>query len=398
MKMPMTIYLDNNSTTAMAPQVLDSMMPFLKMEQHFANPSSSSMLGRQVRNALEKARISVSGFLGARPAEVVFTSGATESNHTAILAALSLSRGKRHIVTSAVEHPSVLLLCQHLERLGVEVTYLPVDTEGRLDLDTLRQALREDTALVSLMWANNETGVIFPVREAAEIARAAGVYFHCDATQAVGRTHVSFAAADVDFLSCTGHKLHGPKGVGALCVRKGIELPPLFHGHQERGRRGGTENVAAIVGFGTAVEQFSDLPGELRHLAQLRDHFERGLQAIMPCARVHGQGAERLPNTSNIGFLALDGEELLFRLEQEGIVAALGAACAAGSNQPSHVLTAMGFSRTAVLSSLRFSFSRLNQLPDVDYLLPILGGVLLDMMHLPQPSMATANPSVSCLS
>ncbi len=395
MKTPRTVYLDSNATTAMAPLALDAMLPFLTTD--YANPSSSSLAGRHARNAVEKARTAVSQFLGAKPAELVFTSGATESNHTAILAALSISRGKRHLVTSQVEHPSILLLCQHLERLGIEVSYLPVDAEGRLDLDSLRTLLREDTALVSLMWANNETGVLFPIQEAAAIAHEAGALFHCDATQAVGKAVMGFAASGVDFLSCSAHKIHGPKGVGALCVRKGIELPPLFHGHQERGRRGGTENVAAIAGFGAAVGLLANVQDEICHLVRLRDQFENGLMAIMPCARIHGQAAQRLPNTSNIGFLALDGEELLYRLEQEGITAALGAACAAGGSKPSHVLTAMGFSETAILSSVRFSFSRLNHAEEVEYLLRSLGGILLDMMEMPLSSAAGSNLAVSCM-
>ncbi|MHB1580829.1 cysteine desulfurase family protein [Acidithiobacillus sp.] len=391
MSITRSIYLDNNATTALAPAALDAMLPYLSTE--YANPSSASEAGVSIKKALGEARVAVAKLLGSSAAELIFTSGATESNHTAILGALSLTKGKRHLITSQVEHPSVLLMCQHLERLGIEVSYLPVDEEGRLDLEDLRAALRPDTALVSLMWANNETGVLFPVVEAAAITHDAGAFFHTDATQALGKLSVNAAASGVDFLSCSAHKIHGPKGVGALFVRKGIALPPLFHGHQERGRRGGTENVPGIVGFAAAARLLTNIEHEARYLRGLRDHFEQGLLAFMPCARIHGQEAERLPNTSNVGFIALDGEELLYRLEQEGITAAAGAACAAGGQEPSHVLTAMGFSKTAVLSSLRFSFGRLNRSEDVERLLRVLPGILLGMMDMPP---ITAGTPISC--
>ncbi|MCL4525532.1 MAG: aminotransferase class V-fold PLP-dependent enzyme [Gammaproteobacteria bacterium] len=391
MNMTRSIYLDNNATTALAPAALDAMLPYLSTE--YANPSSASEAGVSVKKALGEARVAVAKLLGASPAELIFTSGATESNHTAILGALSLTKGKRHLITSQVEHPSVLLMCQHLERLGIEVSYLPVDEEGRLDLEDLRVALRPDTALVSLMWANNETGVLFPITEAAAMAHDAGAFFHTDATQALGKLSVNAAASGVDFLSCSAHKIHGPKGVGALFVRKGIALPPLFHGHQERGRRGGTENVPAIAGFAAAARLLTNIEHEAHYLRELRDHFEQGLLAFMPCARIHGQEAERLPNTSNVGFIALDSEELLYRLEQEGITAAAGAACAAGGQEPSHVLTAMGFSKTAVLSSLRFSFGRMNRSEDVERLLRVLPGILLGMMDMPP---VKAGTPISC--
>ena len=391
MSIARSIYLDNNATTALAPEALDAMLPYLSTE--YANPSSASEAGVRVKKAVGEARVTVAKLLGSSPAELIFTSGATESNHTAILGALSLTRSKRHLITSQVEHPSVLLMCQHLERLGIEVSYLSVDEEGRLDLEDLRAALRPDTALVSLMWANNETGVLFPIAEAAAMAHEAGAFFHTDATQALGKLPLNAAASGVDFLSCSAHKIHGPKGVGALFVRKGITLPPLFHGHQERGRRGGTENVPAIAGFAAAARLLTNIEQEARHLWGLRNQFEQGLLAFMPCARIHGQEAERLPNTSNVGFIALDGEELLYRLEQEGITAAAGAACAAGGQEPSHVLTAMGFPKTAVLSSLRFSFGRLNRPEDVERLLRVLPGILLGMMDMPS---MTADAPISC--
>lgn len=391
MKTLRSIYLDNNATTALAPVVLDAMLPYLSTE--YANPSSASEAGAGVKKAVGEARVAVAKLLGASPAEIIFTSGATESNHTAILGALSLAKGKRHLITSQVEHPSVLLMCQQLERLGIDVSYLSVDESGRLDLAELRDVVRSDTALVSLMWANNETGVLFPVMEAAAIAHAAGALFHTDATQAVGKLIIDAKASGADFLSCSAHKINGPKGVGALFVRRGVNLPPLFHGHQERGRRGGTENVPAIAGFAAAARLLNNIEDESRCLMELRDRFEQGLLAFMPCAQIHGQEAERLPNTSNVGFIALDGEELLYRLEQAGIIAAVGAACAAGGQEPSHVLTAMGFSKTEVLSSLRFSFGRMNRSEDVDQVLRVLPGVLLGMMDKPH---LTTDVPISC--
>ncbi len=275
----------------------------------------------------------------------------------------------------------------------MEVSYLPVDSEGRLDLATLLSAIRPDTALISLIWANNETGVLFPIPEAAAIARGRGIPFHTDATQALGKVPMDLRQVPVDLLSCSAHKINGPKGIGALYVRKGLTLPPLFHGHQERGRRGGTENVPAMVGFGAAALLHNDLEREARRLAALRDRLERGILAFMPCAQIHGQSTPRLPNTSNVGFTTLDGEELAYRLEQNGILASLGAACAAGHHEPSHVLTAMGISEPCVLGSLRFSLGRYNCAEDVDRLLRALPSILLDMMGMPA---VPSRSAVSC--
>ncbi len=385
------VYLDNNATTALAPEALDAMLPYLS--GLYANPSSAYGPAATAKKGVAEARAAVAALLGCGPAEIVFTSGATESNHAAILGALSAASGKRHLITSQVEHPSVLLMCRHLERLGMEVSYLPVDSEGRLDLATLPSAIRPDTALISLLWANNETGAIFPIPEAAAIARSRGVLFHTDATQAMGKIPMDLRQVPVDLLSCSAHKIHGPKGVGALYVRKGLTLPPLFHGHQERGRRGGTENVPAIVGFGVAARLHNELEREMRRLAALRDRLERGILAFMPCAQIHAQDTPRLPNTSNIGFATLDGEELLHRLEQAGVLASAGAACAAGGHEPSHVLTAMGLSKTSVLASLRFSLGRYSRAEDVDHLLRILPSILLKMMDVPE---TIARETLSC--
>jgi len=384
------VYLDNNATTALAPEALEAMLPYLS--GLCANPSSAYGLAAAAKAGVAEARAAVAALLGCTPAEIVFTSGATESNHAAIFGALSAASGKRHLITSQVEHPSVLLMCHHLERLGMEVSYLPVDGEGRLDLAALLSAIRPDTALISLIWANNETGAIFPIPEAAAIARSRGILFHTDATQALGKMPMDLRQVPVDLLSCSAHKIHGPKGVGALYVRKGLTLPPLFHGHQERGRRGGTENVPAIVGFGAAARLHDGLDHEMRRLAALRDRLERGILAFMPCAQVHAQDTPRLPNTSNIGFTTLDGEELAYRLEQNGILASLGAACAAGHQEPSHVLTAMGFSAAYVLGSLRFSLGRYSSAEDVDRLLRVLPSILLDMMGMPAANSRSAVP------
>lgn len=370
MSEPRAVYFDNNATTALAPEALEAMMPYLSTL--YANPSSASRAGTQVKDAISEARASVAGLLGCRTAELVFTSGATESNHMAILGALAMSPEKRHLITSNVEHPSIMLLCRHLELTGVEVTYLPVDADGGIDLAQLAESIRPDTALVSLMWANNETGVLLPIEEAAAIAKSRGVLFHTDATQAVGKVRLNMQESDVDLLSCSGHKLHGPKGIGALFLRKGVALPPLIYGHQERGRRGGTENVPAIIGFGAAARLLGDLNAEILYLDGLRNQLEQGVLALVPEAVVHGQLADRLPNTSNIAFNIIESEELLHRLDQQGITAATGAACAAGGSRPSHVLSAMGLGRETILSSLRFSVSRYNDRDDVDQLLTVL--------------------------
>ena len=384
------VYFDNNATTALAPEVLEAMMPYLSTL--YANPSSASRAGAQVKDAISEARASVAGLLGCRTAELVFTSGATESNHMAILGALALAPEKRHLITSNVEHPSIMLLCRHLELTGVEVTYLPVDADGRIDLGQLTESIRPDTALISLMWANNETGVLFPIEEVAAIAKSHGVLFHTDATQAVGKLPMNMQESGVDLLSCSGHKLHGPKGIGALFLRKGVALPPLIYGHQERGRRGGTENVPAIIGFGAAARLLGDLDEEIAYLNGLRNQLEQGVLALVPEAVVHGLAADRLPNTSNISFNTIESEELLHRLEQQGITAATGAACAAGGSRPSHVLSAMGLGREVILSSLRFSLSRYNRREEVDRLLTVLHG----LFQTGKAGTPSDSPLVSC--
>lgn len=357
------IYLDNNATTRIAPEVRAAMLPFL--EDSYGNPSSQNALGQHAKETVLAARRAVANALHAAPAEVVFTSGATESNHTAILGALAHFNGqRRHIVASAVEHPSTLKLLQALEAQGVAVTLIGVDESGMLDLDALDAAISHDTALVTAMWANNETGVIFPVEEIAHLSKLHGALFHSDAVQAVGRLPIDWSASNIDLLSFSGHKLHAPKGIGALLVRKGLNLPPLLHGSQERNRRGGTENVMAIAGLGAAM--LLEQP-EQATIAAMRDLFERRITEALPFARVNGSVAPRTANTSNIRFGGLDGEALLLKLERAGLIAGSGSACQSGGSQPSHVLSAMGITTAEAKASLRFSLSRYTMPGEVEH-------------------------------
>ncbi|MBZ0097348.1 MAG: aminotransferase class V-fold PLP-dependent enzyme [Sulfuricella sp.] len=371
------IYLDNNATTPVAPECVDAMLACLR--DIWGNPSSKHRLGGEAKQQVGEARTQVAGMLGATSPEIVFTSSGTESTHAAILGVLALNPDKRHIVTSTVEHPSSLLLLRHLETQGVRVTYLAVDGRGCLDLSDLEQAVTGDTALVTLMWANNETGVLFPIEQAAAIAHKHGALFHTDAVQAAGKIPIDVGRMPVDLLSLSGHKLHAPKGVGALFVRKGIKLPPLFFGHQERGRRGGTENVPAIVGLGVASKLAAQgMADELTRVKALRDRLETAILAQVPFARINGMGAERVPNTTNIAFGKLDSEMLLDRLDKADIFASSGAACTAGGSEPSHVLTAMGLERAAAMASIRFSLSRYTAGSMIDRVLEVLLAVVLN--------------------
>lgn len=374
------IYLDNNATTPLAPAVLAAMEDCLR--HCYGNPSSLHQAGAAAKARLVAARAQVAALLGASPAEIVFTGGATEANHTAILGALARQPGKRHIITSAVEHPSTLLLLRHLEAGGVRVTYLGVDREGRLDLDRLAAAITDDTALVSLMWANNETGVLFPVGEAAALAKSRGALFHTDAVQAAGKVPIDLRQVPADLLSLSGHKLHAAKGVGALYVRKGLSLPPLFFGHQERGRRGGTENLAAIAGLGVAAEAASRaLTGDLPSLGALRDRFERELTRCLPEAQINGAAAIRVANTTSVRFGTVDAEIVLDRLDKAGICASSGSACTAGGTEPSHVLLAMGQTRDTALATLRFSLSRFNTAAEIGRVLGLLPGIVQPLLE-----------------
>jgi cysteine desulfurase len=374
------IYLDNNATTRPAPEVVAAMLPYLS--DLYANPSSAHGAGMAAKQAIGQARGSVAGLIGAKPAEITFTASATEANHLAILGTLRARPERRHVVTTAVEHPSSLALFQELVSQGYHVTILPVDGEGRIRRHDLASVVSSDTALVSVMWANNETGVLMPVLEAAEIARSRGAAFHTDAVQAVGRLEIDLRELPVDLLTFSGHKLHGPKGIGVLFARKGFALTPLILGHQERRLRGGTENVPAIVGLGVAALLARDAlaSGSGAAIAALRDRLEAGVLARLAGARINGGAAARIPNTSNIAFIdrggfPMEGEALLMKLDQAGIQVSMGAACAAGGMDPSHVLLALGLSEAQAAASLRFSLSRYSDARDIDAVLDALPGI-----------------------
>lgn len=372
------IYLDNNATTRVDSPVLKAMLPYFR--EHFANPSSAHTLGITAADALRTARRQVQALLGAtHEQEILFTSGGTESNNAAILFALETQKCRNEIVTSTVEHPSVLALCAYLERVGrAKVHRIPVDQEGLLDLETYRSALSEKTAVVSMQWANNETGTIFPVETLAEMAHSVGALFHCDAVQAAGKLVQNLSITAIDLLSVSAHKLHGPKGAGALYVRKGLSFSPLIRGgHQERGRRAGTENTAAIVGFGKAAELASRaLPCEMPRIAALRDRLEQELLRSIPAAMVVGSREHRLPNTLCIAFADIESDSILTLLNQSCIAASAGSACSSGSLEPSHVLRAMQLPFAYLRGAIRFSFSRENTLADIESVLEILPQVV----------------------
>jgi len=359
------IYLDNNATTPMDPRVREAMLPFLG--EIFGNPSSPHAPGRVAREAVEKARGQVAALLGARSDEIVFTSGGTESINTAIRGALAGQADRRHIITSSIEHSATKNLCEQLAHEGCEVTWLRVDADGQPDLDEYRAALRDDTAIVSVVWANNETGVLSPIEEMARLADEHRVVFHVDAVQAAGKIPIDLTCVPVHLLSLSAHKIHGPKGVGALFVRSGLGLPPLLRGGgQESGRRAGTENVAGIVGLGVAAElAMSSLPMEMPRVATLRDDFEAGVRQRFPDARFHGDAAHRLPNTTNFALPGRDAQGLLAGLDRLGVACSVGSACTSGEVDASHVLRAMGVGDDEARSSLRFSFSRMNTADEV---------------------------------
>jgi cysteine desulfurase len=360
------LYFDNNATTPVDPEVLDAMMPFLR--GHYGNPSSVYRIGKEAAHAIEMARGQVAQALGCDAGEIVFTSCGTESSNAAIYSALSVDRDRQHIVTTRVEHSATLKTCELLAKRGYEVTWLGVDGEGHLDLGELRDAIREDTALVSVMWANNETGVIFPVEEIAQIAREKGVFLHTDAVQVVGKIPVNLGLLGLQFLSLSGHKLHCPKGIGALYVNRRCRFTPyLSGGGQEGGRRAGTENVAYIVGLGKACEiAVRRLEEERVEVRAMRDAFESGLMRAVAGVVVNGDQAVRLPNTSSLSFAGVDAETLLLLLDRSALCCSAGSACTSGSIHPSHVLKAMGMSDERARSSLRFSFSRFNTMAEVE--------------------------------
>jgi len=371
-----TIYLDNNATSRVAPEVVDAMLPFLG--EYYGNPSSMHSFGGQVSVHLKEARGRIAWLLGADAEEIVFTSCGTESDNTAILSALAVRTGRRRIVTSRVEHPAVKALCERLDKQGYKVVEIPVDNMGNLDMDEYKKSLTPDTAVVSLMWANNETGVMFPVEEAASMARERGILFHTDAVQAVGKVPIDMKANAIDMLSLSGHKLHAPKGVGVLYVRRGTEFSPfLIGGHQERGRRGGTENTAGIIALGKACElAAANIEAENSRVRRLRDSLESRLLAAIPNSRVNGNTSMRLPNTTNVSFEFVEGEGILLLLDEFGICASSGSACTSGSLQPSHVLRAMGVPFTMAHGSIRFSLSIYNTEEEIDFVVEKLPPII----------------------
>jgi cysteine desulfurase len=370
------VYLDNNATTKVDPAVLEAMLPYLS--ELYGNPSSMHTFGGQVGKAVKQAREQVAALLGAEASEIVFTSCGSEGNNTAIRAALAAQSDRRHIITTQVEHPAVLNLCKQLEKQGYTVTYLSVDRRGQLDLMELEAAITGNTALVSTMYANNETGTIFPIEQIGAIAKEYGATFHVDAVQVVGKIPLNLKNSTIDLLTLSGHKLHAPKGVGALYVRRGFRFRPLLiGGHQERGRRAGTENVPGIVALGKAAElEGLHLEEATRRERKLRDRLEKGLLAAIPDCEVNGDPKNRLPNTTNIGFKYIEGEAILLSLNKEGICASSGSACTSGSLEPSHVLQAMGLPYTILHGSIRFSLSRYTTDAEVDRVLEVMPGIV----------------------
>jgi cysteine desulfurase len=363
------VYLDNNATTRVAPEVLEAMLPYFS--EYYGNPSSMHSFGGDVAAKIKEARANVAKLIGAEADEIVFTSCGTESDSSAIRAALEFADpGKNHIIASRVEHPAIKSLYESLAKKGYRVTFVPVDGAGRLDVDYLYQYLSDDTALVSLMWANNETGVIFPIEDVSQRLKEKGILFHSDAVQAAGKLPIDLSRTGVDMLSLSGHKFHAPKGVGVLYIRKGTKFSPfMIGGHQEHGRRGGTENVASIIGLGKAAELAKKHvdANDYARIAELRDKLEISLLERVTNSMVNGDTEHRLPNTTSIAFEYVEGEAILLMMNEHGICASSGSACTSGSLEPSHVLRAMGVPFTAAHGSIRFSLSRYSTEEEIDF-------------------------------
>ena len=370
------IYVDNNATTQVAPEVIEEIRPYFN--EFYGNPSSMHSFGGQVGRKLVEARADVAALIGAAPDEIIFTGCGTESDSTAIWAAIRSYPNKKHIITSRVEHPAVKNLFEYLSKNGYRVTFVPVDRQGYLDLDYLYQNLSDDTAIASIMWANNESGMIFPLEEISRAVKEHGVVFHTDAVQAVGKIPIDLRNIEVDMLSLSGHKFHGPKGIGALYVRKGTKFFPfLIGGHQESGRRGGTENVASIIGLGKASQLAADHLGkDIARVKELRDKLENELLKRIPNAFINGSLKNRLPNTSSIAFEYVEGESILLMMDEFGICASSGSACTSGSLEPSHVLRAMGVPFTAAHGSIRFSLSVYNTEEEIDFIVEKLPPII----------------------
>ncbi len=381
--MERNVYLDNNATTMIAPEVLDAMMPFLK--ERYGNPSSMHAFGGSVAREVAQARMNVAKLVGAdNEYEIVFTGTGTESDNMAVMGVLAYYHDRRHIITSRVEHPAILSLYKKLEKDGYRVTYIPVDHAGNLDMNALRGSVDDDTAIVSIMYANNETGVIFPVEEIGSFLKERGVPFHVDAVQAAGKIPIEVNRIQCDLLTISGHKFHAPKGIGALYVRRGTRMRPiLYGGHQEKGRRPGTENVPGIIGMGTAAElALKHLPDYSTKVKALRDKLEKGLLTSFKNSSLNGEAGRRVPNTTNVGFGYIEGEAILLYLDGKGIAASSGSACSSGSLEPSHVLRAMGVPFTSAHGSIRFSLSRYTKPEEIDYVLSEMPEVVNRLLEI----------------
>ena len=370
------VYLDNTATTRVADEVMAEIMPYFS--ELYGNPSSMHSFGGQIGQTLKQARARVAALLGCEPSEVIFTAGGTESDNTAIKGTLAAYPNRRKVITTRVEHPAVLTVCRDLEHQGYRLIELGVDRHGRLDLAELERHLDDDTALVTIMYANNETGVVFPIETIAEMVTRRGIVFHTDAVQAVGKIPLDLSNSRVDLLSLSGHKLHAPKGVGVLYVRKGTRLTPfMLGGHQEGGRRAGTENVPGIIGLGKACElAAADLEEKNIRVKRLRDKLENGLLERIGNSMINGDRERRLPNTLSISFEYVEGESILLKLSDKGICASSGSACTSGSLEPSHVLRAMGIPFTAAHGSIRFSLSAYNTEEEIDYILEVMPPII----------------------
>ncbi|MBF0565594.1 MAG: cysteine desulfurase NifS [Nitrospirae bacterium] len=377
-----TIYLDNNATTQIAPEVAEEMAPYLG--KFYANPSSIYTIGQEARVALEAARQKLAGLIGAHADEIIFTSCGSESDNTAIFSAIEMHPGKKHIVSTRVEHHAVLNYLKYLEGKGYRVTDLDVDSSGAIDVGSFSHALTDDTAIATVMYANNETGVIFPIEQLGAIAREKGILFHTDAVQAAGKIAIDVSKDAIDMLSISGHKLYAPKGIGALYVRRGVPFHPLLiGGHQEMGRRAGTENLASIIALGKACELAgTEIENDTSTIKALRDKLEKHLLENCPDARLNGNSDKRLPNTTNISFEHVDGEAILLMLDFHGICASSGSACATGSPEPSHVLSAIGVPPSFIHGSIRFSLSRYTTEADVDFVIEVMPGIIKRLREL----------------
>ena len=383
------IYVDNNATTCVAPEVLEAMLPYLT--RCYGNPGSIHTFGGSVAKDVENARLKIAELLNAdhrnpdgEATEIIFTSCGTESDNAAIWSALLTNPERKKVIASKVEHPAILNLGRELERRGYIFETIPVDGNGRIDMQALEEALDDNTAIVSVMYANNEIGNIYPVEEIAKLAHKHGALFHTDAVQAVGKVPIDLANSEIDMLSCSGHKLHAPKGIGVLYVRRGIRFRPfIVGGHQEKARRGGTENVASVVALGKAAELAKDgMAEEVKYLSMLRDRLEAGLLERIPRIKINGDKSSRLPNTSSVSFEFIEGEAILLLMNQFGICASSGSACTTGSLEPSHVLRAMGIPYTSAHGTIRFSFSRYNTVEEVDFILEKLPPIIATLRKL----------------